>query len=172
MKFINVASLFSLSATVLTATLPADQALAQPINQATLAQPINQATLAQPKGASGASYNVGNPYGSTELDERIRNYFRYSMMNRYKDPRFYDYLNISPESNKKPSDILSYVGKKLILKGGYPSYGGYNSINEADLPQPNRIITPDTFGVTMDYVQNRLNVVVDKDYIITKTYYG
>jgi len=57
------------------------------------------------------------------------------------------------------AEIQQYVGQPL------------SALNQNDLPQPNRIIGPDTM-VTMDFRPERLNVEHDRARIITRIYCG
>ncbi|KAI9296059.1 hypothetical protein K502DRAFT_348360 [Neoconidiobolus thromboides FSU 785] len=106
-----------------------------------------------------------------KMDDRMRNHFRNIMINRSSGLEFTDNLKRVTEADKKGVGT-SYIGKKLIQEGGSQTDPSIEIVFRTDLPKPNRIITPNTPFVTLDYIEDRLNVIVDKDFIITKTYYG
>ena len=62
-----------------------------------------------------------------------------------------------------------YVGKYVITDKTLDR--GSNDILDIDLPCNTRIIKPDTL-VSMDFVENRLNVYLDKDHKIMKQTVG
>ncbi|KAI9290554.1 hypothetical protein K502DRAFT_369121 [Neoconidiobolus thromboides FSU 785] len=152
MKLINSVFLLSLSGTVLTANLPSDKAFS----------PLK----------ANDSYKVESISNNLERENGTRNYSKTDMVIQNSNPGFNNYSNRQPKDTKEYKDVSSYIGKKLIQEGGSITDPNTNIIFDKDLPKPNRIITPNTLGVTMDYVEDRLNVVVDEDYIITKIYYG
>ncbi|KAI9291399.1 hypothetical protein K502DRAFT_368477 [Neoconidiobolus thromboides FSU 785] len=150
MKFINIASLLSFGTIVFSTTLPSGS----------IAHPINQ---------SADIFPSDNSNNNNQLDNGIFNNSN-EIQHHDIDPDFNKYPNKPPQSNKKVGTKY-YIGKKLIKKSSYPLYSGYDTVKEIDLPKPYRIITPYTLGVTLDYNPDRLNLVVDKNYIIKEAYY-
>lgn len=78
------------------------------------------------------------------------------------------------------SDITSYVGKKYIddrsdlVNDNAPDAAQTDKNNEvrhSELPEGTRVIGPDDF-VTMDYKEDRLNLHIDNNKVVTKAKMG
>lgn len=78
------------------------------------------------------------------------------------------------------SDITSYVGKRYIddrndlVDDNAPNStqtDKKNEVRHSELPEGTRVIGPDDF-VTMDYREDRLNLHVDSESVVTKAKMG
>ncbi|KAI9296061.1 hypothetical protein K502DRAFT_348362 [Neoconidiobolus thromboides FSU 785] len=156
MKLLSLLSLLSFGVVVLSATIPTENAVGQ-------LEVNNDST---------------SPPSATNSDNKITNkafdYPNPVLPSYFYDTGFFDYIKNLVEKTKKDkeNDLGSYIGKKLVKKGGYQYYVNSKNVYEARLPEPYRIITPDNPAVTLDYRQDRLNIVVDEDNIVTRAYYG
>ncbi|KAI9292435.1 hypothetical protein K502DRAFT_80214 [Neoconidiobolus thromboides FSU 785] len=61
------------------------------------------------------------------------------------------------------------VGRKF--NEGESVSSGSNQVTKQDLPDKHRVLKPDSMS-TMDFVEDRLNVHIDHENIVTKVRYG
>jgi hypothetical protein len=69
------------------------------------------------------------------------------------------------------SELNEFIGRKIE-----PEYVSIEKYPKIDMFDENKYlcirIIPPGYGVTADYIQNRLNIDIDENYIITQIYYG
>jgi hypothetical protein len=63
-----------------------------------------------------------------------------------------------------------FVGKTLIWAEN-PGAEGENTVNESELPSPHRVL-PEGSMATMDFVENRVNVNLDKNHVVVSITLG